>query len=80
MACTARSDRYDDCAMPKRESEGGMTRQDAAVLEMAFNKLVENMVERFRSLEARVSELESDAARIPHKPLAQKLREKARGQ
>jgi hypothetical protein len=57
-----------------------MTRQDAAVLEMAFNKLVENMVERFRALEARVSELESDAARLPHKPLAQKLREKARGQ
>lgn len=54
-----------------------MTRQDAAVLEMAFNKLVENMVERFRALEARVSELESDAARIPYKPLAQKLREKA---
>ena len=57
-----------------------MTRQDAAALEMAFNKLVENMVERFRALEARVSELESDAARLPHKPLAQKLREKARGQ
>lgn len=54
-----------------------MTRQDAAAIEQGFNELVKNVIARFEAIEARVAALEQ-APREPHKPLAQKLREKGR--